>query len=123
MLRRTVNHVQTMCQSAKTFRIHRWMGWPIGVQLVIWVAGGVVFSMLPFKPWVKGVDMVKPPTVVLPAGWPARVAPTLDATAPLSEVTGIAAVSTPQGLALRLNYRGGLRPVIVPVDGTPWGTT
>ena len=73
MLRLTVNHLQTMSLSAKTFRIHRWMGWLIGVQLVIWVTGGVVFSLLPFRPWVKGVDTVKPPTVVLPAGWPARM--------------------------------------------------
>ena len=120
MLRLTVNPLQTMSLSAKTFRIHRWMGWLIGVQLVIWVTGGVVFSLLPFQPWVKGVDTVKPPTVVLPAGWPARVAPALGAAAQLGEVTGMAVVGTPQGPALRLNYRGDLKPVIVPIDGMPW---
>jgi hypothetical protein len=120
MLRLTVNHLQTMSLSATTFRLHRWMGWLIGVQLVIWVTGGVVFSLLPFKPWVKGVDTVRPPTVVLPDGWPARVAPALDAAAQLGEVTGIAVVSTPQGPALRLNYRSDLKPVIVPIEGMPW---
>ena len=59
MLRLTVNPLQTMSLSATTFRIHRWMGWLIGVQLVIWVTGGVVFSLLPFQPWVKGIDTVK----------------------------------------------------------------
>ena len=117
MWRLTVNHLPTMSLSAKTFRIHRWMGWLIGVQLVIWVTGGVVFSLLPFRPWVKGVDTVKPPTVVLPAGWPARVAPGLDAAAQLGDVTGMAVVGTPQGPALRVNYRGDLKPVIVPIDG------
>ena len=109
-----------MSLSATTFRIHRWLGWLIGVQVLVWVTGGIVFSLLPFKPWVKGGDTVKPPAVVLPAGWSARVAPGLQAAAQLGEVAAIAVVSTPQGPALRLNYRKGLKPVIVPADGTAW---
>jgi uncharacterized iron-regulated membrane protein len=54
-----------MSLSATTFRIHRWLGWLIGVQVLIWVSGGVVFSLMPFKSWVKGEDTVKPPTVEL----------------------------------------------------------
>ena len=110
----------TMSLSAKAFRIHRWMSWLIGLQVLVWVTGGVVFSLLPFKPWVKGADTVKPPAVVLPAGWPERVAPALHAAAQFGEVTSIAVVGTPQGPALRLTYRGDLKPVIVPGDGTPW---
>ena len=88
-----------MSLSATTFRVHRWLGWLVGVQVLIWVTGGVVFSLLPFQAWVKGGDTVKPPTVVLPA---------------------IVAVATPQGPALRLTYIGGPEPVIVPADGSAW---
>ncbi len=109
-----------MSLSATTFKIHRWLGWLIGLQVLIWVTGGVVFSLVPFKPWVKGADTVKPPAVVLPAGWAERVAPALQAAAQLGDVTGIAVVGTPQGAALRLTYRGGRKPVIVPADGTAW---
>ena len=109
-----------MSLSATTFRIHRWLGWLIGVQVLVWVTGGVVFSLLPFKPWVKGGDTVKPPAVALSAGWVERVAPGLQAASQLGEVVSVAAVSTPQGPALRLNYRGGHKPVIVPADGTAW---
>jgi len=58
--------------SATTFRMHRWLSWLIGVQVLIWVAGGVVFSLVPFESWVKGAATVKPPTVVLPVGWAER---------------------------------------------------
>lgn len=106
--------------SATTFRIHRWLGWLIGLQVLVWVTGGVVFSLVPFNPWVKGGDTVKPPTVVLPAGWVERVAPALQAAARLGDVVAVAAVATPQGPALRLSFRAGSKPVIVPADGTAW---
>ena len=109
-----------MSLSATTFRIHRWLSWLIGVQVLIWVAGGVVFSLVPFESWVKGGDAVKPPTVVLPAGWAERVTPALQAAGRHGEVVAVAAVATPQGPALRVNYRGGHEPVIVPADGTAW---
>lgn len=111
-----------MSLSAKTFRIHRWLGWLVGVQLLVWVSGGVVFSLLPFKGWVKGGDSVRPPAVVLPAGWAGRVAPALQAAAQRGEVTALAVVATPQGPALRLGLRGGGPSVIVPVDGSAWQT-
>jgi len=37
----------TVSLSATTFRIHRWLGWLVGLQVLIWVAGGVVFSLVP----------------------------------------------------------------------------
>lgn len=110
----------TVTLSATTFRIHRWLGWLIGLQVLIWVTGGVVFSLVPFNSWVKGADTVRPPAVVLPAGWPERVVQTLGAAARRGDVVALAAVATPQGPALRLSYRGGLDPVIVPADGTAW---
>ncbi|MDP1650861.1 MAG: hypothetical protein Q8M01_22065 [Rubrivivax sp.] len=109
-----------MTLSATTFRIHRWLGWLVGVQVLIWVTGGVVFSLLPFQSWVKGGDTVKPPAVVLPPGWAERVAPALQSAARLGQVTAIAAVVTPQGPALRLSYADGHEPVIVPADGSTW---
>ena len=109
-----------MSLSATTFRIHRWLGWLIGIQVLIWVTGGVVFSLLPFKDWVKGGDSVTPPAVVLPAGWAERVAPVMQAAAAAGDVSAIAVVATPQGPALRLSYRGGSRPALVPLDGSAW---
>jgi len=109
-----------MSLSATTFRVHRWLGWLIGVQVLIWVTGGVVFSLLPFQSWVKGGDTVKPPTVVLPAGWAERAAPRLQAAAQLGQVSAVTAVATPQGPALRLSYAEGHGPVIVPADGSTW---
>ena len=109
-----------MSLSATTFRIHRWLGWLIGLQVLVWVTGGVVFSLVPFNPWVKGGNTVKPPAIVLPVGWAERVAPALQAAAQLGEVAAVAAVATPQGPALRLSYRAGPKPVIVPADGTAW---
>jgi len=106
--------------SATTFRIHRWLGWLIGLQVLIWVAGGVVFSLMPFQSWVKGGDTVKPPKVLLPSGWAERVAPALQRAALLGEVVAVAAVATPQGPALRVSYRDNSAPVIVPADGTAW---
>lgn len=110
----------TVTLSATTFRIHRWLGWLIGPQVLVWVAGGVVFSLLPFTSWVKGGDTVKPPTVVLPGDWAERVAPALQAAARLGDAVAVAAVATPQGPALRVSYRGSQAPVIVPADGAAW---
>jgi hypothetical protein len=110
----------TVSLSATTFRIHRWLGWLVGLQVLIWIAGGVVFSLVPFTSWVKGGDTVKPPSVVLPAGWPERVAPTLQAAAQRGDVDAVAAVATPQGPALRLSYRAGRDPVIVLANGAVW---
>lgn len=109
-----------MSLSATTFRIHRWLGWLIGLQVLIWVAGGVMFSLVPFTAWVKGGETVKPPTVVLPAGWAERAVPALQEAARLGDVMAMAAVATPQGPALRVSYHGSRAPVIVPADGTAW---
>jgi PepSY-associated TM region len=111
---------RTMSLSASTFRVHRWLGWLVGLQVLIWVAGGVVFSLVPFTAWVKGGDTVKPPSVALPAGWAERSASALQSAARSADVIGIAAVATPQGPALRVSYGAGRAPVIVPADGAAW---
>lgn len=109
-----------MSLPAITFRLHRWLGWLVGLQVLIWVTGGVVFSLVPFKDWVKSGDSVKPPAVVLATGWAERVAPRLQAAAAAGEVSAIAAVATPQGPALRLSFRGGPQPAWVLLDGSAW---
>ncbi len=106
--------------SAVTFRIHRWLGWLVGVQVLVWVSGGVFFSLVPFQAWVKGGDTVRPPGVVLPAGWAERAAPHLQAAAARADVSAVAAVATPHGPALRLSYRGAVAPAVVPLDGSAW---
>jgi hypothetical protein len=116
----TVHNPLLMSLSASTFRIHRWLGWLVGLQVLIWVTGGVVFSLVPFTSWVKGGDTVNPPTVVLPTGWPERSASALQSAARSADVVGIAAVATPQGPALRVSFRAGNDPVIVPADGSVW---
>jgi hypothetical protein len=116
--RNTTGFVVTL--SALTFRIHRWLGWLVGAQVLVWVAGGVFFSLVPFSSWVKGGDTVKPPAVVLPHGWAEQVAPSLQVAARLGEVVGVAAVETPLGPALRVSYRGRQEPSIVPADGSAW---
>jgi hypothetical protein len=108
--------------SAITFRIHRWLGWLVGMQVLLWVSGGVFFALVPFQSWVKGGDSVKPPTVVWPAAWAVRVAPGLQVAAAAGDVAGVAAVATARGPALRLVYRGGLSPAFVPLDGSSWET-
>lgn len=109
-----------MSVSATTFKVHRWLGWLIGIQVLVWVIGGVVFALLPFQAWVKAGDTVKAPTVVLPAGWADRVAPGLQAAAGLGQVVAVATVATPHGPALRVSYRDGREPGLVLADGQAW---
>ena len=109
-----------MTLSATTFRIHRWLGWLIGLQVLVWVTGGVVFSLLPFKDWVKGGATVSAPAAALPADWADRTTPALIEAARRGDVAALAVVATPNGPALRLTMRGARQPVIVPADGSTW---
>ncbi len=101
------------------FKLHRWLSYAVGVQLVLWVAGGLVFSLVPFQAWVKGGDVLRKPQPVLAADWPARVAVAL-AAIPDAAVTGVSAIATPHGSALKLSVSGQARPVVVLADGGAW---
>lgn len=106
-----------MSFAAHTYRLHRWLGWVVGVQVLVWVLGGAVFALLPFDDWVKQKNTVPAPKPVLPAGWGAALAPTLAALdGPAQALT---AVATPQGVALRVQ-RAGQPPLLLPADGRPW---
>lgn len=88
------------------FRWHRWLGWIVGLQLVAWVAGGLVFTWLPFKAWVKAEDRVQRPAQALPAGWAEAVAAHLRAH-PTGPALAVASVVTARGPALRVKHAGG----------------
>jgi hypothetical protein len=108
-----------MTVSAVTFRIHRWLGWLVGLQVLVWVTGGVLFSLLPFQAWVKGGATVEPPTATLRAQDLARMVPALQELARDDAVIGLAVLSTPGGPGLRMSFAGGRSPVIVLSDGSP----
>ncbi len=103
--------------SARFFRWHRWLGWIVALQVLAWVAGGLVFTWLPFKEWVKAESLVRKPALQLPAGWAAALASQAGA---LGEgaVHGLQAVATPQGAALRVRRAGG--DVWLALDGRPF---
>jgi hypothetical protein len=71
-----------------------------------WVSGGVVFSWVPFKGWVKAEDSVRRPAVQLPAGWASKVADHLER-ARVDGVQFVASADTPYGPALRLRHARG----------------
>jgi hypothetical protein len=89
--------------SARFFSWHRWLGWIVALQVLAWIAGGVVFTWLPFKAWVKAEEDVSRPVVVLPDGWAAVLARHLERQR-LAPVQSVASVATATGPALRLKH-------------------
>lgn len=49
------------------FKLHRWLAYLVGLQILLWITGGVVFSLLPFEAWVKGGAAVSKPVAAFPA--------------------------------------------------------
>lgn len=98
-----------MTVSARFFRWHRWLGWLIGVQVLIWVLGGLVFAWVPFQPWVKAGDAFVKPQQPLPAGWAAS----LQGLPPeRGAVLAVQSVATAAGPALKVRFADG--------DGEYW---
>ncbi len=106
--------------AATTFRLHRWLAWLVGLQVLIWICGGLLFSWLPFKAWVKSGDSLRPPQLQLPADWADKASPALRAATAGAEVTAVSAVTTSQGTAWRITTRGQARPMLALVDGAAW---
>lgn len=100
--------------SPLTFRLHRWLGWIVGLQVLAWIAGGLLFAWLPFEPWVKGQAVAQAPALQLPADWAQRAA----AAAPAAALQGLQAVRLPQGAALKLRHEGETRWLLL--DGRDW---
>lgn len=88
-----------MTLASRFFRWHRWLGYLVALQVLAWVAGGVLFAWLPFQAWVKSADHVRKPQQEWPAGWSRRLAAGLPAEL---EAAGFQAVATAAGPALRV---------------------
>jgi hypothetical protein len=106
--------------AATAFRLHRWLAWLVGVQVVIWICGGLVFSLLPFKAWVKAGDSLRPPVLQMPTDWTEQAGPALRAATPAADITAITVVTTSQGAAWRISARSQAQPLMVRADGAPW---
>jgi PepSY-associated TM region len=109
-----------MSLAAATFRLHRWLAWLVGLQVLLWICGGLVFSLLPFKAWVKAGDSVRPPALQLPAEWQKKASAALLTAPAAAEITQLQAVSTSQGPAWRVTVKGLPQPLLLPIDGTAW---
>ncbi len=92
--------------AARFFRWHRWLGWIVALQVLAWVAGGLVFTWLPFKAWVKAESLVGRPPTELPAGWWPALAAQAGVLAE-GPVIGLSTVATPRGPALRVRRPDG----------------
>ncbi|MFO1326396.1 MAG: PepSY domain-containing protein [Rubrivivax sp.] len=95
-----------MSLASRFFRWHRWLGYLVALQVLTWVAGGTLFAWLPFQGWVKSADHVRKPQAEWPAGWAQRLAAGLPADLAAS---GVQAVATAAGPALRVKSAGGER--------------
>jgi PepSY-associated TM region len=103
-----------MSLTQNAWRWHRWLGWIIGIQVLVWVTSGVLFAWLPFEPWVKAGDVLQRPVLAL-----GTLPPGLDGIDP-ARVTALAAVATPHGTAWRIGLKGEPRPAYRPLAGGDW---
>jgi hypothetical protein len=103
-----------MSWTARAWRWHRWLGWLVGLQVLAWVSGGLLFAWLPFEPWVKGGDVLQRPALALTA-----LPPALQGLDPAG-VTAITAVATPRGTAWRVRLDGQAQPVYRLISGAAW---
>ncbi|MCC6653372.1 MAG: hypothetical protein IT348_19630 [Candidatus Eisenbacteria bacterium] len=97
------------------FQIHRLLSYVAFAQMLAWIGGGVVFSLIPFDSVVKGGAVVEKPTPRLPGEW----RESLSATMPrVGEVSKLETFAGPHGTAFRV--RGDSGQAFVPADGSPW---
>lgn len=76
-------------------KIHRYISYFMFVQLLIWILGGVVFSIIPFNGITKGGFVLNSPSVILPNDW-LKTFPEEHQ----KNITNIRAIQTPHGPAL-----------------------
>ena len=99
------------------FRWHRWLGWIVGLQVLAWLMGGLLFTWLPFKDWVKAEALVQRPALQLLPQWAASIA-AQGAALEAGPIVGLSAVATAQGPALRLRRADG--DTWLRLDGLPF---
>ncbi len=97
------------------FRIHRWLSYAALAQMLAWICGGVVFSLLPFESVVKGGATVGKPVSELPADWGAALTA---ATPDIGAVSKVESFASPFGAAFRVD--GDSVQVFVVADGSAW---
>ena len=79
-------------------KIHRFTGYLVFIQVVLWIAGGLVFSLIPFDTLVKGGAVISPPdTPSFPADWMETAGEPL---ASLGSVTALRSHNSSQGILL-----------------------
>lgn len=79
-------------------RVHRYLSYILGLQLLLWLMGGVVFAWIPFDSIVKGGAARNAiPSPALPADWRETLA-TLPST--YGETTSLRTVASAQGALL-----------------------
>lgn len=102
---------------ATWMRWHRYLGYLIGIQLILWVCGGVIFSIVPFQTWVKGSHLVAKPKQAWPNNWQQGLQNLPPNQGVLLEVQSFISAHGP---TLRLQYEQG--SVLHLASGKPWQT-
>ena len=97
------------------FKIHRVLSYFVFAQVIAWIAGGVVFALLPFDSVVKGGSLVERPVARLVANWKSALQ---SAKVDPGRVSAVETFASPLGAAFRLRTAGG--SVFVPADGSAW---
>jgi uncharacterized iron-regulated membrane protein len=93
-------------------RVHIWLGWIVGIPLLIWTVTGAVMAILPIET-VRGEDLLKEPQPV--AMTVAPVAPPLTA----RPVTSIALEQRAAGPRWVLRFADGDTSLADPATGAP----
>ena len=79
-------------------KIHRIAGYLVFLQVLLWIAGGVVFSVVPFDSLVKGGAVTSsPPTPAFPAKWMATAG---DALGDIGNLIALRSHNSSQGILL-----------------------
>ncbi|MBR7801389.1 PepSY domain-containing protein [Undibacterium fentianense] len=99
---------------ATWFRWHRWLGYLIGIQLLIWIIGGLIFAIVPFQTMVKGKDLVSKPSLQLPEQWQLNFS---KLTTEHGALQGLQSIASAHGFALRLQFKD--KNLITDLHGTP----
>jgi len=97
-------------------KIHRVTGYLVFIQVILWIAGGVVFSLVPFDSLVKGGAVTLPPAhPPFPANWLSAAG---DSLADLGNITAIRSHNSSQGVLLEAQSNDETRWLRL-LDGRP----
>ena len=81
-------------------KVHRVTGYVVFIQVILWILGGVVFSLVPFESLVKGGAVTSPPVApAFPANW---VNASRDSLSGLGNVSSLRSHNSSQGVLLEV---------------------